>query len=128
MKHELEVDRGRLKKHARAIDEQRDLWTTKIPEHLAHAVPSQDALTMATSAIDLFSAITSIHDLYMSDFVPGVATTIFEVSETLARTVESYGDVEIANTPKERRPPMMPRRHPGGGSGDLGTILSSPTE
>ncbi len=83
---------------------------------------------MATSAIGLLDVIQSIHDQYVNDFVPGIATTIFEVSETLRHTVKSYGDTEIANIPEAKRPPIMPRRHPGDGSGDIGDILSRATE
>jgi hypothetical protein len=128
MTHGFEVHRDHLKTHAQTINNQQNIWTTNIPGYLSNALPPQDALTLATSATDLFDVLQSIHARYVNDFVPGIASAIFEVSAALSHTVDSYGDAEIANIPESKRSPIMPRRHPGDGSGDIGDILSRPTE
>jgi hypothetical protein len=127
MTQRLEVDRRRLHRHAVAIGHQKNTWSDDVPRYLSEALPREDALPGARSSLDLFDVLQGLHSRYSDDFVPGIASTIFEVSEALEATVRTYGDAEVANTPDSRRSPVVPRRRPAGGS-DIGDILQRPTE
>lgn len=127
MKHELKVNRDRLGEHAEAISDQTDRWRDSIPNYLSDALPPADALPSARSSVDLYYSMQSIHELYSNNYVPGIASIIFEVSEALSATVKNYGDAEIASTPIADRPSVIPRRSSDGGQ-DIGDILHRATE